>query len=212
MSIDSAATAPTSIRITPDPLYRLSGPERAALEGRNAWGADGFGFDDFLDFVNPLQHIPGISTLYRAATGDEISAPARVLGGALLAGPAGLVASLIGAVAGQETGGDPGGHLLALLTGTGEESPPAPAERKTAMLYEAPFGPPAVPSPVRSPAASLPVIPAAALPAPSPEAAEREALLEKLGLLGRSLDDAQKEYQKIKTLDHQGGVLTDIMG
>ena len=55
-------------------------------------------FADFLDVINPLQHIPIVSSIYRAITGDEINGPARVLGGALFGGPLGLVAGIIDAI------------------------------------------------------------------------------------------------------------------
>jgi hypothetical protein len=55
---------------------------------------DGFGFDDLLDIVNPLQHIPIIGTIYRELTGDEIEAPARIAGGALFGGLVGLAGTL----------------------------------------------------------------------------------------------------------------------
>jgi hypothetical protein len=38
-----------------------------------------FGWDDFADLVNPLQHIPLISIAYRAATGDRIHGAASLL-------------------------------------------------------------------------------------------------------------------------------------
>ncbi|MDP6473864.1 MAG: hypothetical protein QF894_03030 [Alphaproteobacteria bacterium] len=44
----------------------------AARDSGGFFGADGFGFDDFLDLINPLQHIPIISTIYREITGDTI--------------------------------------------------------------------------------------------------------------------------------------------
>ena len=34
------------------------------------FGADGFTFDDFVDIINPLHHVPLIGSLYRWATGD----------------------------------------------------------------------------------------------------------------------------------------------
>ncbi|MBT5013959.1 MAG: hypothetical protein HON02_05865, partial [Rhodospirillaceae bacterium] len=37
----------------------------------HAFGADGFTFLDFLDIINPLQHIPVVGSLYRDMTGDE---------------------------------------------------------------------------------------------------------------------------------------------
>ena len=38
-----------------------------------------FGWDDFADLVNPLQHIPLINIAYRAATGDSIYGAAGLL-------------------------------------------------------------------------------------------------------------------------------------
>jgi hypothetical protein len=55
---------------------------------------DGFGFDDLLDIINPLQHVPLVGTLYRELTGDEIEAPARIAGGALFGGLFGLLGTL----------------------------------------------------------------------------------------------------------------------
>jgi len=55
---------------------------------------DGFGFDDFLDVINPLQHLPLIGTLYREVTGDQIQAPSRLAGGALFGGLFGLLSTI----------------------------------------------------------------------------------------------------------------------
>jgi hypothetical protein len=38
-----------------------------------------FGWDDFADLVNPLQHIPLVNIAYRAATGDKIYGAASLL-------------------------------------------------------------------------------------------------------------------------------------
>jgi len=82
--------------------------------GRVQAAADGFGFKDFLDVINPLQHIPGISELYRAISGDRISDGARYSGNALyglaLGGPVGftimtgysIASSAIGDLPGRE--------------------------------------------------------------------------------------------------------------
>lgn len=59
-----------------------------------ASGAKASGFSEFLDVINPLQHIPGVSHVYRALTGDEISSGARAGGNmlyGLLGGPLGMV-------------------------------------------------------------------------------------------------------------------------
>lgn len=55
---------------------------------------DGFGFDDLIDVINPLQHLPVIGTLYREITGDQIKAPARLAGGALFGGLVGFLSTL----------------------------------------------------------------------------------------------------------------------
>ena len=51
-------------------------------------------FLDILDAVNPLQHIPLISSIYRKISGDSISDVPKFVGGALYGGPVGLVAAL----------------------------------------------------------------------------------------------------------------------
>ena len=99
------------------------------------FGADGkFGWDDFLDMINPLQHIPGVAQIYRAVTGDEINGAANLIG-AIPFGPLGGI-GLIGAVAElavkDVTGDDIGGNLVAMVFGR-DESPkdgatPVPAD------------------------------------------------------------------------------------
>lgn len=71
---------------------------------------------DFLDLINPLQHIPVVSTIYRAVTGDAIGTGAQLAGSALFGGPLGLVASLADMILTQETGKDMGANMLALVT------------------------------------------------------------------------------------------------
>jgi len=51
-------------------------------------------FLDIVDAVNPLQHIPLISSIYRNISGDSISDVPKFVGGALYGGPIGLVAAL----------------------------------------------------------------------------------------------------------------------
>lgn len=80
-------------------------------------------FGDFLDVINPLQHIPIVSTIYRAITGDEIAGPARILGGFLFGGPIGLVVGIVNAVTAEVNDGrDVGETALAALFGD-EETP-----------------------------------------------------------------------------------------
>ena len=51
-------------------------------------------FLDLIDAVNPLQHIPVVSTIYRNVSGDSISDVPKFIGGAFYGGPIGLVAAL----------------------------------------------------------------------------------------------------------------------
>ena len=74
-------------------------------------------FSDVLDTLNPLQHIPVVSTIYRQLTGDTLANGARVAGGALFGGPIGLLSSLIDSAVEGETGNDIGGNVFAYLSG-----------------------------------------------------------------------------------------------
>ena len=91
-------------------------------------GEDGVTFSDFLDVVNPLQNIPVVSSYYRESTGDEASMMAKLAGGALYGGLfgvgaiAGFAASLVNTILENQTGKDVGGHVLATLQGTANES------------------------------------------------------------------------------------------
>lgn len=88
-------------------------------EGAAFWGEDGFTFADLLDVINPLQHLPVIGDVYRALTGDEASAGARLAGGTLFGGPLGLASSVVGLAVEEATGETPVGHVVAGLFGTG---------------------------------------------------------------------------------------------
>lgn len=71
--------------------------------------------DDVLDVINPLQHIPVVSTLYRAATGDKIGDLERVAGDTLYGGLMGLGSSIANLVFKDVTGKDFGDTALAWL-------------------------------------------------------------------------------------------------
>ncbi len=74
-----------------------------------------------IDIINPLQHIPIVSTIYRKITGDEIAPAARLIGGGLFAGPLGLIAATASIVAEGVTGRDLGERALALFGGETNE-------------------------------------------------------------------------------------------
>jgi hypothetical protein len=79
------------------------------------WGKEGFSFGALLDIVNPLQHIPIVSTIYRAATGDTIGPAPRMMGGALFGGVVGLIAATADTAVEEITGKDTGANILAML-------------------------------------------------------------------------------------------------
>jgi hypothetical protein len=78
-----------------------------------------FGFDDFLDLINPLQHIPLISVGYRALTGDEIHGAARLI--EIGMGPAAAVGTVFDLALESTTGGTMEDHAMAALLGDGDE-------------------------------------------------------------------------------------------
>ena len=94
------------------------------VSDEDGFGEDGFGFDDFLDIINPLQHIPGISSLYREVTGDEISPGARNIGGTIYGGAIGLAVSVVNSTIEEITGKDVGGHVLSLFSTDEDEAAP----------------------------------------------------------------------------------------
>lgn len=72
---------------------------RQAQELRAQSPQGDFSFGDFIDIINPLQHIPVIGTIYRAMTGDTVSQPAsQILGDALYGGPIGAITSIASAI------------------------------------------------------------------------------------------------------------------
>jgi hypothetical protein len=88
-------------------------------------------FDDFVDMINPLEHIPVISSIYRACEGETISPVSRIAGDALYGGVMGLASaglSAVGAIGDEIVTAESGGQsvsktILAALSG--EDSAPA---------------------------------------------------------------------------------------
>lgn len=130
---------------------------------------DAMGFGDFVDLINPLQHVPIIGEVYRNVTGDEISDGARHAGHALyglaLGGPLGMAGMLGYAMAGSAVS-----HAL--------QEPAAPEAPAGAQAQAAAAVPLAKPQPE-----------AAADPLPS--AVQRSGTDQPLGIhVARARDDA----------------------
>lgn len=90
-------------------------------------------FSTLLDIINPLQHIPLVSTLYRELTGDDISAAARMVGGAVFGGPIGFASASANVLLEQASGDDVMGHALALFA----DDTPDPLGTNTPLLQAA---------------------------------------------------------------------------
>lgn len=183
-------------RLLPGRTQDLSQAQRTALAAKAPESQGDFSFDDLIDIINPLQHLPIIGTIYRALTHDAISPVARVAGGLLYGGPIGAAAGVVGAIAEEVMGEDPGVALAERVFGTAPTqtaaNPPAAASPPLAMAQiQAPAPAPAqatataVPIPSRKPEA--PAEPrtearaTAAKPIPQLSPAAFEALLQATG-------------------------------
>lgn len=168
-------------------------------------GDSDFGFFDLLDIINPLQHIPIVSTLYRELTGDTIKPAMKLAGGALLGGLGGLVSGVVDAVVETQTGKDIGQNMLALFddgsvadTQVASAAPEKKPELKPAgiTLSAVPQSPiiPGI-SPQQIAAASVPMVPAIS-----------KQDKDVMSLFGNSNPSAHASYQKANML----GYLTDV--
>ena len=113
----------TEQRLSAEQRLRRNRPEEGPPQIGTGGPAAELSFGDFLDLINPLQHIPIVSTIYRAITGDQIGGPAKILGGMLFGGPIGFVAAIFDTIVNQATGRDLGETVLAAFTG--EDAAPA---------------------------------------------------------------------------------------
>jgi hypothetical protein len=108
----TASDGTTFYSYAPDP-----GGAGPAAADSHAWKNGSFSFHDVLDTLNPLQHLPVISTLYRWVTGDEPGNVASIVGDTLYGGPIGLAAGLFTAAFKAETGKEPGEMVASAITG-----------------------------------------------------------------------------------------------
>ena len=73
-------------------------------------------FGQVLSALNPLQHVPLVGRIYRAATGDDIPTSLKILGAGLFGGPLGILGAAVG-------------EMLTTIIAMGPDTsrPPAPA-------------------------------------------------------------------------------------
>lgn len=126
MAID-ALTQDASAALRPVQRERSSAPVTyEAWSDRPPEVEGNMSFWDFLDVINPLQHIPIVGHIYREITGDTIQPASKVMGGILFGGVVGGMASLANAVVEEAKGKDFGDQAMASL-GFGGGDHPAPA-------------------------------------------------------------------------------------
>lgn len=209
-----------------DPTLRVGIDARGEFGGMERADGEGF-FSTLLDIINPLQHIPLVSSLYREITGDEISPSARILGGGLFGGPIGLATASANAIFEQASGDDILGHTLAAFSDDGAPDA-APQQAGVPIIHEQADagivmgGPPALASLKATPMAANPPLPLAPTvnaqktalvdqainnegpaPAVATEAAETEAFLRTLpaNWVNEALRDAATVNQAVQKGD-----------
>jgi hypothetical protein len=122
-----------------DPTLRaqnVAAPVSSSPGPLSASDTSGFSFHDLLNIVNPLQHIPVISTIYRAVTGDTIKPFDKIAGDTLYGGVIGFVSSLADTVFQKITGKDFGDTVLSLFTGSHDSVPAAVAQASTSAAVQ----------------------------------------------------------------------------
>jgi hypothetical protein len=154
-----------------------------AFFGPTRAGDPEMSFNDFLDIINPLQHLPIVSTIYRAITGDTIKPTTRVMGDLLFGGPVGAAFGAVSAMVEDVSGSDPGAQMMAAL-GIGPSTPAAVPATATAsaaggLIAEATTRPPEAAVATAAPPAKPAALAAANMPQLSP--ASFDALIRSVG-------------------------------
>ena len=93
--------------------------------------------------INPLQHIPIISSLYQSITGDTIDPGAKIAGGTLFGGPLGAALSSLDVAVKHSTGRNIADHAVAFfISTTDDQNTPTPngIDLKTASFETATLG------------------------------------------------------------------------
>ncbi len=112
---------------------------------------DNLSFGDFVDMINPLHHIPIVSSFYQNATGDTISPVASLVGGGLLGGFIGFFGaavnaifqeatgnSLVGSVANAVMGAEEGMDTVSVASAASTTNASAVAHKKASEFYVKP--------------------------------------------------------------------------
>ncbi|HUK06669.1 MAG TPA: hypothetical protein VLX09_02275 [Stellaceae bacterium] len=121
------------------------------------WAKGEASFSDFVDTINPLEHLPIISTIYGWIAGKhDIGDLPRIAGDALYGGPWGALSGVFNALLKEETGRDVGEHVVAAILGD-----------TSANAVAATPGSAQPPASAPDPAAAAPMASTGVTPAPS---------------------------------------------
>ncbi len=149
--------------ISPAPAAKPVAAAAPAQPASNKGDDKDWSFGDFLDFINPLQHIPLVNYAYRAMTGDETpKAAVQVAGGALFGGVIGAVASLVTAGIEGAAGDSIPDMAMNLFNSDEAATPPA-----TALAANSNTPVPAASMAAPAPAPNTQIVDAAATTQPS---------------------------------------------
>jgi hypothetical protein len=175
-------------------------PDRTPKDS-DFFGKDGLSFRDVVDAINPLNHIPIVSDVMKAQTGHHVSTASRLVGGTLLGGPIGFVASLASIIFEEGAGASPAEAAYAAITGeettqvasnASTTAPSDAAEEQVASLDDNPAAAPTQPVQV----ATLDV---PRLPDTAAMTAKDKAVLD---LYGNSNDASHAAYKQAQLLPY----------
>ena len=136
-----AADAPSAVSAT-DTTTSTVADRRYTKFDRSASqvGEADMSFSDVLDAVNPLQHIPVVSSVYRAVTNQPINPVSRITGDILYGGVFGLGSALLGTVGSvgdsimiSQTGRSMSGQAMAAVFGT-DSAPTTTPDKDTSPI------------------------------------------------------------------------------
>lgn len=136
-AISAATTQPTqSASYRPSYLDEIDPADEHYVGGPTIEGD--LTFDDLIDLLNPLQHLPIVSTVYRAITGDQIQPHVRAIGSGLYGGPIGFLTAGAAMAIEEAVGTTPDKMLADLFEdGPGESGQAVATAPKTEPVTDA---------------------------------------------------------------------------
>ncbi len=98
VTVGTIASNSTNLTIKSEPLAANRTYAQMGINQAEDVATQTISFDDFLDAINPFQHIPVLSSVYRAISGESINPVSRIAGDALYGGIFGLASAAMSGV------------------------------------------------------------------------------------------------------------------